>query len=413
MTGMIAWVTNSTQPDLCYIALQMSNLIPSANEAIRTIDTEEARLWHERLCSGTQAAFDIFQKAEFDHIIMWAPPNHDTLLRALASIRKWQRNLKATFKITLLHPTQLPPSTDTFEAVADLCGHPLLQDKWTPDMQNRFILWEPGSYTFTGKLGPISTSRPIIGATFATNENLGFVQEVIHWKRNATHTETGKALIIDTATKILPMVEKAIAKATLPFQITWETPDTSLSSSKNQHRTTLRGYLPRGLHNDLTATLCTRHIRTILPKTDTYVGRLDTYYDGTALLAEFTHWAAMDHCQHLCDDITPINHKQALIKTQAPQRYGTTSLPTCYTTTPRDAYSKYDGEIPRTGAGPGPPQQPPPHNYKRSEHRHKPSYKEDNWASEGTWRAKSLFKAQQAQNRPTRSPLSWHMWPKS
>ena len=246
------------------------------------------------------------------------PPNIDTLLRTLGAIRKWQRSHRTNFQLTLLHPAKLPPSHATFEAVTDLYSHPFLQDKWTTDMHSRFILWEPGAYTFSGKIGPISTNRPLIGATFSAHDKLDICQEVIHWKPYAARLATGMTILVDTSTHLLPAVEKTLSSAQLPFHITWESADTSLSSSKDQPRATLKGYLSDASHTELTAILCCRQLRAIITFPDTYIGRQDTYMDHTALLAEVTHWSAWGHFSHLYDDLVPVSPRFALLKTRAP-----------------------------------------------------------------------------------------------
>ena len=124
--------------------------------------------------------------------------------------------------------------------------------------------------------------------------------------------------MIDAPLPLLPSIEKVLATATMPLHITWAPADTSLASTKPFPRTTIQGYLSNDNHSDLTATLCCRHLRSVLPGQDVYVGRHDAYLDSSSLMVELTHWAALATVKQWCDDIVPLSPHLALIKTQAP-----------------------------------------------------------------------------------------------
>ena len=109
-------------------------------------------------------------------------------------------------------------------------------DKWLDIMEDRFILWEPGSFTYSGHVGPITASRPIIGASFIPQSRASptVTQRVIHWKVPLVTQNTGRAITIDFPHEHLRKVETTLAQLTPTEPLVWDTPTISLASTKTQ-----------------------------------------------------------------------------------------------------------------------------------------------------------------------------------
>ena len=99
-----------TWPDAT-LALQLSTLFPPVNDALRIPDPAETRRMHDILSQGTPAAITKLTEYHHDHVILWAPTTHDTLLRVLGALKKWTKTNTKKWRITLLAPAALPPLT--------------------------------------------------------------------------------------------------------------------------------------------------------------------------------------------------------------------------------------------------------------------------------------------------------------
>ena len=103
------------------------------------------------------------------------------------------------------------------EEVADLHQQTLLMDKWLNIMEDRFVLWGPGSFTYSGQVGPITATRPIIGAAFVpqTRFSSPATQRIVHWKNPMISQPTGRAITIDLPYDHLRKVETTLAQLSL------------------------------------------------------------------------------------------------------------------------------------------------------------------------------------------------------
>ena len=300
------------------VGLQLSHLESQDVSGMHVLEMDAARQLHDTIAKGTPAAMDQISQMGWDHVLLWAPHSQDTLNRVMGAFQKWATSCRSNKKITLFLPFDTPPSKDTFEGVADLCQHPLLGDKWGNIIEEKSILWEPGTYIFSGKFGPISAMKPFLCVTLASRPTGLGPQKLVHWKPSLASAEFGQAIVVDVPTVILLEIQQLLQNAHTRRPICWERPASSLASTQKARRSTIRGFLPKQGISDLDATLSCKEIRTMISRSDCTVGLRDSYFDRTSLIAELTCWEAIHMVSAWCDDILPISPKLALIRTGVP-----------------------------------------------------------------------------------------------
>ena len=106
------------------------------------------------------------------HYITWASSDSDTVQRTVGTFQEFASKTDKLLKITLILPFEAPPSGEQFEDIADLFQHDLIGDKWTSIIEDRKILRQPGSHTFTGQYGPITAMKSFLCVTLSTKPTL-------------------------------------------------------------------------------------------------------------------------------------------------------------------------------------------------------------------------------------------------
>ena len=299
------------------ICLQLSQILDTKMEGKRFLDIAKSRELHENIRKGVPSGVDFLRHLTQHHYIAWASSDSDTLQMTVGTFQEFASKTDKLLKITLILPFDAPPSGDQFEDIADLFQHPLLGDKWSSIIDDRKILRQPGSHTFTGQYGPITAMKSFLCVTLSTKPSLSSWNrdQVIHWKSSLASLEVGHAIILDIHTKDLLAVQQILSKANHRLPLSWERPTPSLASTKKALRSTLRGFLPQDNTSDFEARLSCKELSKVLQAFQCAIGLRATYLDRSALLVEMTDWEALQSVEHLCEDILPISPKVALIHT--------------------------------------------------------------------------------------------------
>ena len=215
------------------------------------MQSQLARKFHEVLAKGAPTGVDFLSQLEGSHFVLWAPSDQQVLQRCIGTFQKFAVQATDLVRITLVLPFTSPPSADSFEDITDLYHHPLLGDKWSQVICDRTILRQPGSYTFTGQYGPVTSCKSFpscksfLCVTLSTRSVPAISQQVLHWKSSLASYAVGHAIVIDLRTHDLLQVQQTLTKFKPRLPICWERPSSSLASCREFPRSTIRGFLPQ------------------------------------------------------------------------------------------------------------------------------------------------------------------------
>jgi hypothetical protein len=136
---------------------------------------------------------------------------------------------------------------------------------------------------------------------------------VVHWKPDLLEWTLGRAILITFDTKDLISIQQRLASLKFRIPIAFESPSTSLSSTKDTPRTSVRAFLQQRVSSQFETRLSCKEFASLLAGMRCTVGLEETYLDKAALLVDLTDWEAIHEISHLCDDILPVNSKTAII----------------------------------------------------------------------------------------------------
>jgi len=101
---------------------------------------------------------------------------------------------------------------------------------------------------------------------------------------------------------------------TLSKPVYWERAGASRSNTKDDPRSSIRGFLPQGV-SAFEARCINNQVQRLVRPLEGLAGLRDIFTDRAALLMEITNWDALQSVSPLCDDVVALSPKWALVRT--------------------------------------------------------------------------------------------------
>jgi len=306
------------------LCLQLSEIQDSSQWQGLAAPPDIAKRMHDVLLKGGEVDH-VFGMLGNKHVVLWAPNAMDDLNRMMGTLSKASISARGrSFQVTLVLPISIPPGVSDFDGVLDLVSHPLLGPKWDHLVKEKSILLEPGSFTWAGEYGPITSSKSFFLVSMGINStNTGasgdFKREVIHWRECLAAWQVGRSLVVDIPSKYVHKLKQLLwCEGRAPFHkpLQWGDIEPSRASTKDGPRSACRGYFPQQGTSPLDFEIVCREVHERVKLVEGVVGSADLFQDKSALLMEVTNWDAVYKVRHMCKDLVSLSPKWALIKTQ-------------------------------------------------------------------------------------------------
>ena len=301
------------------ICLQLSKVHPWEAAGLQVAEPKEAREIHDLLIGGNDLAKQV-EVCMSGQLVVWAPGGSDALNRFMGNMQKVLTAAKENrIIVSALIPFMAPPGAQDFEDILDLVGLPLLGSRWDSLIEDKTVLLEPGTLTFSGEFGPVTAFKSFVKVDIGTMGTGSPNRSLVRWKECLASWNTGRYIIIDFPSRYLQKMQRLLGSAkadTFHVAILWSGMEPSRANTKDEPRSSCKGFLPREGISLLQVRVAVKEIRKAIGAMEGIVGEGGIFQDKAALMVEMTSWEAAGSICPLTEDLVALSPKWALMRTQ-------------------------------------------------------------------------------------------------